>query len=176
MSKLDAQEILNALPSEYHLVDLKSKTILQSNNPVIEPGMPCYKAIYNKDLPCDSHREKCICEFSINKEEVREFVVEKEYDQGIKFFKVKGRMLEGRRALLSFDEITEHEHLKQDVEKNKQRLERAEHLANFGYWELNVKTLNISASQGAMLIYGIMRWKVIHNLPIKNSSKTVWPV
>lgn len=148
-------EILDALPSEYYVIDISTKTIVQTNNKTINPGESCYKALFNNEVPCAGDCAKCFCsQASLNPDELFfKTCITKEGEP--KHYRIKSRLMNENYLLVIRDEETEFQKKKQAFEFNAKRLERAEQLVQFGYWEYDLETSKYSASLGSKLIYGI---------------------
>ncbi len=155
MNSLDPNEILDILPGEYCLIDLKSREIIQSNHSDFQPGTKCYRALFNREEPCRIGNQLCPCQ-NLKKGTVKEsFVTEKIEVEDKRIYKVTGSLVKEDLALLHLNDISEYVSFKEEVKQNSKRFERIEKLARFGYWELNTRTRKVFPSYGIREIYGI---------------------
>lgn len=154
MDNLNAQEILAALPTEYFVIDLKSKTIIQTNRQGISPGSKCYSAIFNRKVPCEIGDDTCFCNRLGSDFSAFEFSFDNEKSNTKVFYSVKGKRVKDNIVMVVFDEpahsVAEHDKLM----KNGHYLEGIEKLANVGCWELDVESQMIHVSPGYRTICG----------------------
>ncbi len=155
MNSLDAQEILDVIDAKYFLISLKSREVIQSNVSDFELGEPCFKALFNRTEPCELEGRKCPCRSLTTDNGRISFVTEKIEGDKRKIYQVRSKLVKEDLAFIHLDDITEHVLFKEEVLQNSKRLESAEKLANFGYWELNTKTRMIYPSSGSKEIYGV---------------------
>ncbi|WP_346861740.1 ATP-binding protein [uncultured Draconibacterium sp.] len=155
MDNLKPQEILDALQTEYFVVDLKSKKIIQTNSPGIEKGSSCFKAIFNNDTPCGLKDGKCLCQQLSSKNRSYNFVHTIDKAGKTIRYKAVGKLIKKDVGLLSCNNITKDFEQQNEIENSAKRLEEVEKLANFGYWEMDLNTSVITPSLGSRIIYGI---------------------
>ncbi len=150
--KINADEILKALPAKYYVLDLNSRIIVQSNDPDVEIGKSkCFQHFYNNN-PC-GESENCLCNQAL-KSGKSSFVIEKGTGTDKRFHKAGVSVLDNTHLLISIEDATEEFRSKKELKINSKRLERAERLADFGYWEFNIDEEVMIASTGAAKIYG----------------------
>jgi PAS domain S-box-containing protein len=64
MTKLDSKKLIQALPQDYYVIDIKTRKIIETNNPDVKVGKTtCYKFFYGFDKPCSEVQSnfQCIC-------------------------------------------------------------------------------------------------------------------
>lgn len=169
--KSQSEDILNSLPSLYYVINLISKKIIKTNDPEVKIGEShCYKQLFNKTVPCEIRDRDCICQQLIKKEEKTEFLIESGETENKKIFKALIRVLDGEHIIVNSSDISEQFRVKKELKINIKRLERAEKLADFGYWEFNLDDQIILASEGAKIIYGVpdkeLYLKEIQKIPL----------
>jgi PAS domain S-box-containing protein len=155
MDNLKPQEILDALLTEYFVVDLKSKKIVQSNRPGVKKGSNCFKVIFNNDTPCGIKDEKCLCQQVSLQNPIYNFVHTAEKAGKTFYYKAVGKLIKKNVALLSCHDITKDFDQQNEIDNSAKRFEEVEKLANFGYWEMDLNTGVITPSLGSKIIYGI---------------------
>lgn len=176
--KLSANEILNALPSKYYVINLSSKEVLQTNDPGIsEDNKICHKLIFNKELPCEISDGKCICQQFVENGKRNNCFIEKWNSGEKELYKAKVSVLDSEFIVASFENISEIVHVKKELKINSKRLERAEKLTDFGYWEFNIDNKIMIASKGAKNIYGVnssnLTLEEIQSFPLKKYRKNL---
>jgi PAS domain S-box-containing protein len=157
MENINPLEILKSLPSDYFVIDINSHEILQSNNPKVEVGSKCFRSVFNKNKPCGIKDGQCLCRQKYNPDRKVDFVIENEEAGEQKYYNVAGRFIRKDMILLSLSDITDYVQKQAEAKVYSKRLQGAEKLANYGYWEIDPKTQTISASEGSKLIYGISK-------------------
>ena len=171
-SQFAPNDILNAFPSDYYVIDIGTKTIIQSNVPNLKNNnSSCYRAIFGFTEPCGFADKKCICQQFIESNDKVEFVIENNEGQSKKFFKAKARRIKDNYVVAFYTDVTEEVLYQKELKINRKRLERAEKLADFGYWEFNIDDKIMLSSLGARLIYGVSET----NLPLKEIQKIPLP-
>ncbi|MDX8338447.1 PAS domain-containing sensor histidine kinase [Draconibacterium sp. IB214405] len=149
------KEVLDGLPVDYYVVHLRKKIILQTNNKEIEPGTACHKAFFCSEHPCDVSHGKCLFQQKLTKNQNSEFHYSYTKDNEKCYFRVRGTLLKKDLALVTLEDETAYMKKKEESERNSEKLERIAHLANFSYWEYDVKTRIFNASLAGREIYGI---------------------
>jgi PAS domain S-box-containing protein len=173
--KFNAGEILKVLPSKYYVINLDSKEIIQSNDPGIEATKSkCYQYLYSDNPPCDITDGKCICQRALEKEQTG-LVIKKEEGTKSEFFDVKFSKLDDSHIVVSLENVTREYQIKKELKINSKRLQRAENLAGFGYWEFSLDDKLMIASQGAKKIYGasfnVLTLEEAQSYPLKKFRK-----
>uniref|UniRef100_UPI003217BFCD PAS domain-containing hybrid sensor histidine kinase/response regulator n=1 Tax=uncultured Draconibacterium sp. TaxID=1573823 RepID=UPI003217BFCD len=157
MKYLDSQEVLNALPTEYFVVDTKSRKILQTNRAGVVSGDSCYKAIFSNNKPCGLEEETCFCQRKANSPDNFDFMLESKTNGEKRYCKATGVNVKEGLVVLSHCDITEVMQQRDEIVDNTKRMEEVEKLANFGYWEIDCATKMVSPSLGSKIIYGLTR-------------------
>lgn len=155
MNGIDPQEILNALPLEYYVVDIKNREIIQSNKSSIQSGDKCFKAIFNKTSPCNSNTKQCACQQKFTQSSSLNFEMERVEKQVVSKFNVHGKLIDEGLAVLCLNNLGETIRLKEELAYQAVKNQRAEKLAHFGYWELDLSTQIFHISEGTRSIYGL---------------------
>ena len=156
MKEINTDKILNALPLKYYILRLDDKILVQSNDPMVRTGEEqCFRQLFKKEYPCHPAGEGCICEQVKENGRPAEFVEEQEDDNRKKYFRYRITNLEDNLLLLTKEDCTEELRAKREIRINTKRLERAERLVDFGYWEFRIDNKLVRSSQGAQKIYGI---------------------
>ncbi len=171
---INANEILNALPSRYYLIDLDTKTIVQSNDSGVEANKSkCHYYLFGKESPCENSGN-CLCAQSVEKGK-SDFVIEKGDGAQKEFFKIRFSKFSENEILVISENVTSEFLIKKELKINTKRLERAERMASFGYWEFNIDEKIVIASKGAVKIYGLpsnrMTLEEIQAYPIRKFRK-----
>lgn len=168
MDKFSSQKILNTLPTKYYIIDLISKEILQTNDPKIEQGTAkCHKQLFGSDRPCHLSDNFCICQQLIENKKEMEFIFETGEGVNKKTSKCNAKFLDENVVIANYIDISDEVKYKKELKINYKRLERAEKLADFGYWEFNIEEQIVVASNGSRAIYGINGGDVLHLIQIK---------
>ncbi|WP_347838763.1 ATP-binding protein [uncultured Draconibacterium sp.] len=149
------QEVLDALPDNYYVVNLNRKSIVQTNNKKVKAGTACYAVLFNRTEPCKIKEGQCICQLNFSDNKKNEFYISDETAGSPRHFKVKGSLLKKQLALITVQDQTDFLEQKEAFKQNTKRLQRAEQLAKFGYWEFDVQTEVFTTSLGGKLIYGL---------------------
>lgn len=156
MEQIKAEDILEHLPGNYYIIRLDTKEIVQTNNKNISPGSgKCFHALFDNKSCCLEKNGKCICEQLIENQKKNEFILEKGEGQAKEFYKARCTQLEENLVLVNYIDVTEEHRIKKELKINSKRLERAEHLVDFGYWEFNIDDQLMLSSKGAKEIYGV---------------------
>ena len=156
MDHLLPEEIFKTLSLKYYVINTKTKRIVQTNDDSLNnKKKACFKQIFNKESSCYIENDQCICERLLKADTKARFIVNQREPSGDKYFEVKATKLEDDLVLETITDVTNEELLKKELKINNKRLERAEKLANFGYWEFNIDDKIVIASEGAKRIYGV---------------------
>ncbi|WP_319592129.1 response regulator [uncultured Draconibacterium sp.] len=158
-----SQEVLDALPADYYVINIHEKKILQTNDKRVAPGDSCYKVLFNKDKPCESKCDKCLCQQTHTFNARSSFNISSITDGEKKYYRVRSSLINEQTVLVTLDDETEFLKKKEVFEFNAKRLERAEQLVQFGYWEYDLKKRRYTTSLGGQLIYGIKTNRVSFN-------------
>ncbi len=150
-----AEDILNALPIPFYVIDLKKKVIVQTNDPnVLVEDKACFLQIFNRKEPCKQENETCICSLTKVNSEIQ-FLVESGEKGGRRFYKVDAKKTGKNNAVATFTDITLEKNSEREIKINNFRLRRAENLASFGSWEIDLKNNRVSITDGAQKILGL---------------------
>ena len=156
MSSLNPDEILNAIPAKYYVINLPTKEIIDTNDPeVISGDKTCYRYLFHKGLPCEFENGKCICEQNAKINTETEFFLENGFGDEKEFYNAKVSFPRKDIAIAIYINITRQKRLQRESKINMRRLERAQGLAKFGYWEFSTEDKIMISSEGARLIYGL---------------------
>jgi len=156
MEKYNAKKLLQNLPHNYYVIDLDKKEILQSNNTEIEPGeKKCFDILFGKSGPCGQSNGKCICEQMVEQNKNDDFIVENGKGANKRYYKASFNQLEKQLVIANYIDVTKEFSYKKEIKINAKRLERAEKLVDFGYWEFNIDDEMLISSKGAREVYGI---------------------
>lgn len=171
---INANEILNALPSRYYLINLEAKTIVQSNDSGVEENKSkCHYYLFGKESPCENSGS-CVCMHAVEKGK-SDYVIKKGEGTQIEFFKIRFSKFSKNEILAISENVTSEFLIKKELKINTKRLERAERMASFGYWEFNIDEKIVIASKGAVKIYGLpsnkMTLEEIQAYPIRKFRK-----
>jgi PAS domain S-box-containing protein len=169
---MKAENLLNELPVHYYIIDLPTKTILQTNDPMISSGTePCHQQLFNETEPCMIRNSKCFCEQAVNTENSEDLILETGTKPNKRYYKGKIKTLEESKIIVSFIDNTSERIAAKELKINNIRLNRAENLAGFGSWEIDLKAGLMLASKGACAIYGIDKLK----MPLDAAKKIPLP-
>lgn len=92
-----AENILDALPLHFYVIDLKQKKILQTNDPNVQPeNGTCFTQLFNKELPCQVINGQCLCEQVIANGAQNRFLMEMGEKNNKKFFRADIKKKLGR--------------------------------------------------------------------------------
>lgn len=155
IKNLISQEVLDALPVECYIINTETKIILQTNSNVISASNPCFKVLFNRDEPCANNSNQCICQRSHSAGAKATFNISCTANGATKYYRVKSSLIDEQTVLVTLDDETEFLKKKEAFEFNAKRLERAEQMVQFGYWEYDLAKKMFTASLGGRLIYGI---------------------
>ncbi len=170
--KMRAEEILDALPFHYYIVDIKKKNIVQSNDSNVKPGEdPCFIRLFYREKPCPEVNGKCICQQILENDSTGSFILESMENKTQKFFKAKVKKLEGDLVLVTFSDITCETVTAKEKKINNRRMERAEKLASFGSWEIDLQTNMIYGTDGSSELYGLKT----NSMPLDELKKIALP-
>ncbi len=169
---MNAEEILGALPFHYYIIDLKKKIIVQTNDSKVKPGEnPCFIQLFFKENPCKEVNGKCICQQILEKDSKGSFILENKEIEAKKYYKAEVKKLEGDLVLVSYSNITNETISAKEMKINARRMSRAEKLASFGSWEIDLQTNMIFGTNGAAEIYGIKS----KSMPLDELKKIALP-
>ncbi len=150
------EEILENIPLIYYIIDLETFEIQKTNNPAFSStATKCHKFLFEKENPCEFKNENCICSRFLTKNEKASFVIENKKGNTKEIFRVNASLVGKKQALVFYENITEVASIQKELKINNKRLERAETLAKFGSWEININDNYVFASKGAKQIYGV---------------------
>jgi PAS domain S-box-containing protein len=152
---MDTEELLQALPVKYYVIDIDKKEIVQTNDSEKIIGENCYKNLFNKNAPCSAENENCLCQRSIQNKTSTQFVIEKNQNSKKEFYRAEVKKLSDKLILAIYTNITEELITRKELKINTRRLERAEKLALFGYWEIDLENEIMISTRGARDIYGV---------------------
>ena len=168
------ENVLSLLPVKFYVINFRDREIIDTNDPEFSELLnPCHKYLFNKDSECLLREGKCICQQLSDKGELSDYIIEKGEGIEKEFFKVSASLLneDENTAVVHYNNITESIRLKKELKINTKRLERAEKLVDFGYWEFNIHDKIVNASKGAADIYGVNSTKLtleyIQGIPLK---------
>ncbi len=164
--KLDADIILNRIPFRYYIINLRSWKIERSNDPKVSEGKDtCYCVILNKQERCEGTKGGCICrDFAIDNKKA-EYVVHRVSESGeTEYMQGAASLIDDDLAFVIYRNISKEAFYYRELDIDNKRLRKAEDLADFGYWELNLDTMKIVASEGAMKIYGLENSEINYSL------------
>ncbi|SHF09803.1 PAS domain S-box-containing protein [Mariniphaga anaerophila] len=150
-----AEDILKALPVPFYVIDLKKKRIVQTNDAKVKPEQgPCFAQLFDQNTPCREKDGKCLCERMIEKNLDAGFTLESGQRKDKRVYRASVKKLEGDLAIATYSEITREVSSIKEMKINTRRMERAEKLALFGSWEIDLQTKDLFATRGAGEIYG----------------------
>jgi|GEM_PF-1985503 len=153
---MKAEDLLDALPIHYYVIDINTNEILQTNDPLVSVGKePCFKQLFNSNQPCIDKENKCFCSQIVNSSGAGAMVLETGEGPAKRFFKVNIKSLGGPKIIASYTDITHEKNVSKELKINHKRMQRAEKLASFGSWEININTGKVLLSAGAADICGI---------------------
>lgn len=152
---MNPQELLEALPVKYYVINIEGKKIVQTNDSRIASGTYCYKELFDRDTPCEEHEKLCLCQQQLGNRDNAGFVAGKVRGKVKEFYRVQVKALDASRVIATYTNVTEEALVRKELKINTRRLERAEKLALFGYWEIDLKKKVMISTQGASDIYGI---------------------
>ena len=169
--RLDANVILDKVPFLYYIIDLKTFKIIKSNDREVSEGKDtCYKIILNTQEPCELANGQCICKKLIEKNKKAEYVLQKLSDSGLtEYLQGNASLVDDDLAFVSYRTISQEALNYKELDINNKRLRKAEDLASFGYWELNLDTQRIIGSDGALKIYGLKSREITYSI-IKSAA------
>ncbi|SHI74673.1 PAS domain S-box-containing protein [Tangfeifania diversioriginum] len=151
-----AENILEALPLHFYVIDLKQKKILQTNDPNVQPeNGTCFTQLFNKELPCQVINGQCLCEQVIANGAQNRFLMEMGEKNNKKFFRADVKNIGEDRVVATYSDITAETIAAKEMKINNRRLQRAEKLTFLGSWEIDLDTKMIYGTEGARTIYGV---------------------
>ena len=153
---MTAEDILGALPNHYYVIDLQQKAIVRTNDPKVEVGAnSCFMQLFYDDKPCNDKNQHCLCQRILVPGETESFIVKNNGNSAQKVFKASVKGLNGGMAVVSYSDISAEAVAEKEIKINNRRMERAEKLASFGSWEIDLQTGMIYGTRGAAEIYGL---------------------
>lgn len=153
---MKAEEILRALPVNYYVIDLKRKKIVQSNDPKVKEGEePCFVQLFHASKPCSDLDGNCICQQKLKNGFPDNFILESNENGSKKFFNAQVKKMGEDLVVATYTDITREAIAAKEMKINTRRMERAEQLANFGSWEIDLQTQMMYGTKGSSEIYGI---------------------
>jgi signal transduction histidine kinase/ActR/RegA family two-component response regulator len=154
--KMRAENILDALPLHYYVIDLKQKKILQTNDPNVQPeNGTCFTQLFSKNLPCEVSEGQCLCEQMIANGNQNRFLMEMGEKNNKKFFRADVKKIGEDRVVATYSDITSEIMAAKEMKINNRRLQRAEKLTSLGSWEIDLDKKMIYGTDGARIIYGL---------------------
>lgn len=167
-----AEEILGALPFHFYIIDLRKKHIVQTNNLKVKTGeKPCFAQLFFKEKPCLEVDDKCICQQVLENDFTGSFLLDSVENGTKKFFKAEVKKLKDDLVLVTYSDITCETVAAKEMKINTRRMERAEKLASFGSWEIDLQTNMIYGTNGAAEIYGLKT----NSMPLEELKKIALP-
>ncbi len=153
---MKAEDLLDALPIHYYVIDIDTNEIIQSNDPLVSVGKgPCFHQLFNSNKPCVEKENKCYCRQIADSTGSGVLVIEAGEGSGKRFFKANIKSLGGSKIIASYTDITHEKTVAKELKIHHKRMQRAEKLASFGSWEINVVTGEVLLSAGAAEICGL---------------------
>jgi PAS domain S-box-containing protein len=151
-----AEDLLDALPIHYYVIDIDTNEILQSNDPLISIGKgPCFQQLFNRSEPCIDKTNNCFCSQIITSTGAGSLVLERGEGKEKSFLKANIKSLGGSKIIASYIDITHEKTVAKELKIHHKRMQRAEKLASFGSWEIDVATGEVLLSAGAADICGV---------------------
>jgi len=146
-----AEELLDALPVNYYVIDLANKKIVQTKDPKIErAGSPCFKQLFQKEAPCHLEYGRCLCQRLAASETDFHFMITPEQGDCKRYYKARAKKAGAGKVVVTFTDVTGEMVSAKEKKINVRRMERAEKLAAFGSWEIDLQT---------MVMYGTKAWE-----------------
>jgi len=172
MCSLKPEEILQSLPSTYYVINIETKEIVSTNDPEFNgDNASCYRFLFNSDLPCENENGQCVCQRKEQYKGEARFQLEKFINGEKEFFDAKVSFPKENIAVASYTNITQETRSEKELKINRQRLERAQGLAFFGYWEFNLNEKIMISSEGSRDIYGVPD----ERMPLEEAQKLPLP-
>ena len=171
MCSLKPDEILKALPSKYYVINIHTKKILATNDPDFENEATCYRFLFDEDSPCENENGQCICQRTTKQDDKVSFRIEKGTGNEKKVFNARVNFPQKDIAVASYTDVTSEVNSSKELKINRRRLDRAQGLASFGYWEFNIDDRIMISSEGTRLIYGVKNEK----MPLDEVTKIPLP-
>jgi hypothetical protein len=85
---MKAEDLLDALPIHYYVIDIDTREILQSNDSLVSIGKePCFQQLFNRSEPCIDKGNHCFCSQIIDSTGTGGLVLESGEGQGKDFLK-----------------------------------------------------------------------------------------
>jgi PAS domain S-box-containing protein len=174
-NRMKANELLDVLPVKYYVINTEQQEIEQTNNSSVNPGDKCYETLFERQSPCEHSDEECFCRHLAEIPDSISFETEKTENGEKRFLRGEVKKLDEKRILTTFTDITNEVITRKELKINTRRLERAEKLALFGYWEIDLKREVMMATHGARDIYGVnqieMPLKEAQAIPLEEYRK-----
>lgn len=167
-----AEELLDALPVNYYVIDLANKKIVQTKDPKIErAGSPCFKQLFQKEAPCHLEYGRCLCQRLAASETDFHFMITPEQGDCKRYYKARAKKAGAGKVVVTFTDVTGEMVSAKEKKINVRRMERAEKLAAFGSWEIDLQTMVMYGTKGASEIYGVGE----QTLPLSEVKKVALP-
>ena len=172
MCSLKPEEILQSLPSTYYVINIQSKEIISTNDPEFNGNnATCYRFLFDSDLPCENENGQCVCQRKEQHKGNAHFRLEKKINGEKKYFDARVSFPRKNIAVASYINVTQQTLSERELRINRQRLERAQGLAFFGYWEFNLDKKILISSEGSRAIYGVAE----ERMPLEEARKLPLP-
>jgi len=98
-----AENILDALPLHFYVIDLKQKKILQTNDPHVPTGNgTCFMQLFNQESPCQLSNGQCLCEQMIENGTKGKFLMETGEKNNKKFFRADVKKIGEDRVVATY--------------------------------------------------------------------------
>lgn len=163
---MNKENLLKALPVKYYVIDTDKQEIVQTNDSEEIVGEKCYKRLFNKEAPCFNEFDNCFCQHPKNQNGTAPTFIERIQENKKEFFRAEVKKLDENLILATYTNVTEEYLARKELKINTRRLERAEKIALFGYWEIDFEKKTMITTQGAQDIYGITQTE----MPLKEAQ------
>lgn len=157
MNSLIVEDVLNVLPEGCYVVSLKTRKIIHPGKGALEMDTAIYRVLFEKDKPFLRPEIYSACRQLGQGNDMVEFYAGKKEDEVGKGLKVQAKLMKDNFVFISIAGNVLQSEMDNDQAQSTKQLRRAEKLAGFGYWELNIDTQSIYASVGSNAIYGNVR-------------------
>jgi PAS domain S-box-containing protein len=169
---MSAEELLEALPVNYYVIDLVNKKIVHTNDArVTFDDSPCFRQLFQKEAPCHFGDGGCLCDSLIAGVTEASFMIKPEQGDGNRYFKARIKKVGDGKVVATYTDVTGELESAREMKINTRRMERAEKLAAFGSWEIDLQSMMMYGTKGASEIYGLDT----ESLPVSEVKKIALP-
>ena len=152
--QMRADDLLDAFPVNFYVIDLKQRTIVRTNDVNVQTGdESCFKQLFNKKEPCGVESGRCLCEQLVETGSDEELVIENEQGRRRVFFKVNVKQVTEDLAIAMFFDITDKLTAEKKWHESLADFCLTQEIARIGNWKYDPENNTLHWSEQIPLIF-----------------------